>query len=213
MSLRLVVVEGESLGAQLRLHQQSVVEVGRSQAADLRLPDAQVADIHLKVYREGERFTCFDVTGQGFLHNDKKTLKAALEVGDVIQLGSHKLRLLSDSITEVPSAPAAPAEPVATNGPALLAVKGNDAGKSWPLGHKNVHILGRGVSTDITIWDIRASRAHCRIDRGEGGGYRISDLNSSNGTTVNGRRITTHELVDGDEVRIGATVLRYCTAG
>ena len=47
-TLRLVVVEGESLGAQLRLQAQNVVEVGRSQAADLRLPDPHVADIHLK---------------------------------------------------------------------------------------------------------------------------------------------------------------------
>lgn len=204
-TLRLVVVEGESLGAQLRLQAQNVVEVGRSQAADLRLPDPHVADIHLKIYRESEQFTCFDVTGQGFLHNGKKTLQALLNVGDTVQIGSHKLRLLSDSVTEVPAAPEAV---VAPGEAALVAVKGNDAGRSWPLGHKNVLILGRGVSTDITIWDIRASRAHCRIDR-HAAGYRISDLNSSNGTTVNGQRITSHELAQGDEVRIGATVLRF----
>jgi len=207
-TLRLVVVEGESLGAQLRLQAQNVVEVGRSQAADLRLPDPHVADIHLKIYRENEQFTCFDVTGQGFLHNGKKTLQAQLNVGDTVQIGTHKLRLLSDSVTEVPAAPAA--APVTPGQAALVAVKGNDAGRSWPLGHKNVLILGRGVSTDITIWDIRASRAHCRIDR-HAGGYRISDLNSSNGTTVNGQRITSHELAEGDEVRIGATVLRFST--
>jgi pSer/pThr/pTyr-binding forkhead associated (FHA) protein len=209
VSLRLVVVEGQCLGAQLRLDQQTVVEVGRSQAADMSLPDAHVADIHLKIYREGDSFTCFDVTGQGFLHNKTKTLKAALSVGDVIQLGAHKLRLLSDSVSEVPTAGEQPPE-VQAGHVALLAVKGNDAGKTWPLGHKSVLILGRGVSTDITIWDIRASRAHCRIDRANGGSYQISDLNSSNGTTVNGSKITTHDLRDGDEVRIGATVLRFC---
>lgn len=206
MSLRLVVVEGESLGVQLRLQHQNVVEVGRSAAADLRIADSAIADIHLKVYREGERFTCFDVTGQGFLHNGERTVRAEISVGDVISLGSHKLRLLSDETHELPTA--GREIPGASGEPALVVLRGNDAGHAFPVGNKSVQILGRGASTDITIWDIRASRAHCRIDKLPNG-FRISDLNSSNGTTVNGKKITSHELSEGDEVQIGSTVLRF----
>lgn len=190
-----------------------MVEVGRSAAADLTLHDPHVADIHLKIYREGVAYTCFDVTGAGFLHNNRRSLKAQLSVGDVIQVGSHVIRLLSDSTTNVPMVNTAQAPGVGNGLAVLQVVKGNDAGKCFPLGPKSVLILGRGVSTDITIWDIRASRAHCRIDRVASGQYRISDLNSSNGTTVNGHKITTHDLRAGDLVRIGATVMRFLPAG
>lgn len=209
MSLRLVVVEGESLGVQLRLQHQNVVEVGRSAAADLKITDPQIADIHLKVYREGERFTCFDVTGQGFLHNGSRTVRAEISIGDTIELGAHKLRLLSDEVTELPTAGREQPVALGSGEAALQVLKGNDAGRTFPVGGKSVQILGRGASTDITIWDIRSSRAHCRIDRLPDG-FRISDLNSSNGTTVNGKRITSHQLIEGDEIQIGSTVLRFC---
>ncbi|MBL4845287.1 MAG: FHA domain-containing protein [Planctomycetes bacterium] len=208
MSLRLVVVEGESLGVQLRLQHQNVVEVGRSAAADLKVNDNQIADIHLKVYREGERYTCFDVTGQGFLHNGERTVRAEISIGDTITIGDHKLRLLSDEASELPTAGRDLSADVPAGESALLCLKGNDAGRSFPVGGKSVQIIGRGASTDITIWDIRSSRAHCRIDKLPDG-YRISDLNSSNGTTVNGTRITSHQLVDGDEVQIGSTLMRF----
>lgn len=208
MSLRLVVVEGESLGVQLRLQHQNVVEVGRSAAADLKINDPAVADIHLKVYQEGERYTCFDVTGQGFFHNGERTVRAEISIGDTIALGAHKLRLLSDEAHELPTAGRDLASQIPAGEAALLVLKGNDAGRSFPVGGKSVQILGRGASTDITIWDIRSSRAHCRIDKLPDG-YRISDLNSSNGTTVNGKKITSHHLVEGDEVQIGSTVLRF----
>lgn len=207
-ALRLVVVQGQAVGTQLRLENRQVAEVGRSAAADLTLNDPDVSDIHLKLYPEGETYSCFDVTGAGFLHNGRRSLRAQLRVGDVIQVGGHQIRLLSDAA--VPDRMEVPSQ--APTGAAFVALQGNDAGKSFPLQGKTVWILGRGVSTDITIWDIRASRAHCRIDRGPEG-YAISDLNSSNGTLVNGGKITTHPLVEGDLIKIGATVLRFVANG
>jgi len=69
-------------------------------------------------------------------------------------------------------------------------------------------IIGRGVATDITVWDIRVSRVHCRIDRDETG-YVVTDLNAANGTFVNGQKIETHRLKPGDEIKVGSTVLQY----
>ncbi len=221
MSLRLVVVNGAGIGSQVKLTGQPMVEIGRSSSADLTLNDPQVADLHLKLYREGAVYVCFDVTGQGFGHNGQRVLKASLAVGDLIQVGGHAIRLIADRpdmVPHVPTPPTPPApQPVAPqpqtqtpNGAALRAVRGNDAGKTFPLA-KDVVIMGRGVSTDITLWDIRASRAHCRIDR-RGNAYRISDLNSANGTYVNGKKIRVHDLQPGDMIKIGASVLQFATA-
>ncbi|RMG19131.1 MAG: FHA domain-containing protein [Planctomycetota bacterium] len=216
VSLRLVVVSGPCIGSQLRLGQHTVLEIGRSPAAALTLADPQVADLHLKLYREGDGFTCFDLTGAGFLHNRQRTLKARLAVGDVIEVGAHAIRLISDLPEMVPRLDRAAIPPAASAAPAggaaLRALQGNDAGRVFPLDDRAVTIIGRGATTDVTLWDIRASRAHARIDR-QGSAYRLSDLNSSNGTFVNGRRITTHHLRPGDTIRIGTSLLEFVRSG
>jgi pSer/pThr/pTyr-binding forkhead associated (FHA) protein len=54
------------------------------------------------------------------------------------------------------------------------------------------------------------SRRHARITKGRGG-YFITDLGSSNGTTVNGHSLTSHRayrLRNGDRVKVGLVVIR-----
>lgn len=219
MTAKIEVTDGKSQGAELPLQGKSIFEVGTGKTADLSLVDDGVAGTHLKVYvaaRPGqsgpgaeEDFSIFDVSGQGFLHNGKRTLKASVVHGDEIQVGSTRLRLVQEGAA--PAAAPAPA-PVTTTtntgAPTLQAVKGNDAGRTYDLRTKEMFIIGRGVATDITVWDIRVSRVHCRIDRDENG-YLITDLNASNGTYVNGQKIETHRLKPGDEIKVGSTVLQY----
>jgi len=69
-------------------------------------------------------------------------------------------------------------------------------------------VVGRGGSCDLVIRDLAASRKHMEI-RSIGGGYECRDLDSSNGTLVNGKPITTVELRDGDEIRIGTTTMSF----
>lgn len=229
MSLALVVVDGRERGLRVPLDRRKMFEVGSSAMADVTLDDPQVAGIHLKLYREDDRLTCFDVSGQGFSHNGRRTLKAVLAPGDRLQVGGQLLQLvdgdlapaaITDPVTEMspapdfaraarPPAPPPPAPPAPPGRAVLLALKGNDAGKSFELTAKPTLLIGRGVAADITIWDIRASRVHCRIDH-EGPAFRITDLDSSNGTYLNDERLReTRPLQPGDLVRIGSTVLRF----
>jgi sigma-B regulation protein RsbU (phosphoserine phosphatase) len=68
--------------------------------------------------------------------------------------------------------------------------------------------IGRGAQCSLVIRDSAASRQHLEI-KGTGSGYTCRDLGSRNGTLVNGERIETCELVDGDKIRIGETVLNF----
>lgn len=69
--------------------------------------------------------------------------------------------------------------------------------------------IGRGAANDIVINDPQASRAHCQIIYGEGV-YTIVDLNSTNGTYVNGvRRTGSTRLNPNDIVRIGNSTLPW----
>lgn len=87
----------------------------------------------------------------------------------------------------------------------LVAGNGADE-RRVPIGSSLV--VGRGGSCDLVIRDLAASRRHLRIDR-EDGGFTCRDLGSSNGTRVNGERVTHHRLADGDEIRVGKTTLVF----
>ena len=63
-------------------------------------------------------------------------------------------------------------------------------------------ILGRLDSNDIPVKDTKASREHAKIYK-QGERYAIVDLNSSNGTFVNGAKITKQLLDTGDVIEIG----------
>jgi general secretion pathway protein E len=63
--------------------------------------------------------------------------------------------------------------------------------------------IGRHADNRLVLHDNRASRAHCIIELA-GDGYRVRDLNSSNGTFLNGNRAATNTLKPGDVITIGA---------
>ena len=66
--------------------------------------------------------------------------------------------------------------------------------------------LGRSQENTICIVDKKISRLHAKIER-IGATYQIRDLESGNGTRVNGRRIDFHTLAVGDEIRLGESTL------
>jgi pSer/pThr/pTyr-binding forkhead associated (FHA) protein len=67
---------------------------------------------------------------------------------------------------------------------------------------KNRFTLGRHQDCDLVITDTIASREHAVIRESQGK-FVLEDLKSRNGTLVNGKRISTVPLADGDEIRIG----------
>ena len=89
----------------------------------------------------------------------------------------------------------------------LLVIQGVDQGARFELEDAEVG-LGRGVQNAVRIHDTEVSRAHAQIVC-SGGRYQLADLHSSNGTYVNGTLINTRELVAGDEIQIGRTVLMF----
>ncbi|MBA3654352.1 MAG: DUF3662 domain-containing protein [Actinobacteria bacterium] len=68
--------------------------------------------------------------------------------------------------------------------------------------------IGRLDECEVQLSDKNISRRHAEVRR-EGGGFVVVDLDSTNGTKVNGSRVKRRELTDGDEVTVGATTLRF----
>ncbi len=69
-------------------------------------------------------------------------------------------------------------------------------------------VLGRNQNCDIVVNDGAVSSQHCYIAR-RGGRYVLHDLNSTNGTQLDGQRITEQELASGQTIQLGATELTF----
>lgn len=67
--------------------------------------------------------------------------------------------------------------------------------------------LGRGEGAGVRLNDPSVSRLHARMEP-EGDGWRVTDLDSSNGIFVGGKRVKTALLKDLEEFRVGALELR-----
>eukprot|EP00456_Euglypha_rotunda_P022101 TRINITY_DN1876_c0_g1_i3.p2 TRINITY_DN1876_c0_g1~~TRINITY_DN1876_c0_g1_i3.p2 ORF type:complete len:533 (+),score=132.54 TRINITY_DN1876_c0_g1_i3:6423-8021(+) len=68
--------------------------------------------------------------------------------------------------------------------------------------------MGRGVNNEVRLHDTEVSRVHASVQRKDNS-FTVTDRNSSNGTFVNGKAITTYTLVDGDQIQLGRTVLLF----
>lgn len=69
-------------------------------------------------------------------------------------------------------------------------------------------VIGRQAACDVVIADTSVSRRHCMIVP-EGSGFAVVDLDSANGTLVNGERVTQRHLVTDDVIRCGVYDVRF----
>jgi FHA domain-containing protein len=94
----------------------------------------------------------------------------------------------------------------------LRVTDGNAAGAEIAL--EDELLIGRSASDEGALeGDSELSREHARITRGDDGGLVIEDLDSTNGTLVNGERITALTAIGvGDEIAVGVTKIEVASS-
>ncbi len=69
--------------------------------------------------------------------------------------------------------------------------------------------IGRGLTNDITIADVKISRTHARITVDAQGKVKLVDLGSTNGSRLNGEKVIEAQVNPGDVITLGSSQLRY----
>ena len=89
----------------------------------------------------------------------------------------------------------------------LVVIKGPGIGEKFFL-TKSKFEVGRSPDSDILLDDITVSRKHAVLEKIKNG-YRISDLGSLNGSYINGVRVDSSKLSNGDRIQIGKYVFLF----
>lgn len=78
----------------------------------------------------------------------------------------------------------------------------------YPLTTTRV-VLGRSRECDVRVADANVSRRHCEIVQDGPSAWSVRDLGSTNGTELNGHKVSRADLTDGDRITIGDTDVHF----
>ncbi len=179
--------------------------VGRDPDADIVLDDPRVSWHHAQIRPVGDSWMLYDAgSTNGTFVGGRQVRQWGVGPGSVIRFGHARqgpcVRLSSaEAPTGVYRAP-----PMAT--PAATGTFRRPAAVR-PLPHRTFHI-GRASDNDLVVPDLLVSRHHAELRALPDGGYEIVDLDSHNGTYLDGRRIDRAVVHQGDIIDVGHAVFR-----
>ena len=177
--------------------------IGRDPRWEFTLSDRRVSRAHAQIRQEAGRFILYDLDSvNGTFVNDKQVHRTLVQPGDRIRVGD------TDLVFQTGFGRPPYPQRAATRGAELVVKAGPVAGTRYPVS-RAVTTLGRRAGCDVTIpHDPTVSGHHAEIRR-EGPAFVIYDMDSTNGTIVNGQRIRQHVLRPGDVIRVGRTELTF----
>ncbi len=202
------------------------VSIGRSDENQIRITDIKSSRKHCVVRRSGSGYLLQDLdSSNGTQVNGAKVKTQMLRDGDVIQIGLTTITFKAEAEEAAAIAAAASSAPLATGAPAGAASASAATGASGgpdrprylllpgePTGGSQIPIpivgtitIGRAPGNTIVLADTKASGKHCEV-RVRDGVPILRDLGSTNGTRVDGAKVTETPLRQGARIEIGTTL-------
>lgn len=186
--------------------------IGKSRANDVVLPLDSVSRFHAVIAKKRSDWVITDTFSKnGILVNGKQVDgKAVIADGDIITIGSVPLKFLcAEAISSVSKSQIRTAARTGnTRGVAYAVLVDVKTHKPVYLKKKDV-LIGRGDDADIQLPNQTVSAHHARIHM-TSKGWALSDLDSHNGTKLNGRFITQPQLIfDEDMITFGDRVFIF----
>ncbi|HYG67672.1 MAG TPA: sigma 54-interacting transcriptional regulator [Anaeromyxobacteraceae bacterium] len=197
------------------------VRIGRAPECDVSLPDPALSRVQALVERRGDAFFLVDRSGRGTRVGRVEVPEARLEDGTEIALGTWR------ALFRTAQAGGDPAEATRAAGltrirpggpahddsppPARLRIRAGGREQVIPVPFGGV-VAGKDASCDVVLDDPFVSARHLEI-KGHAGRWVLTDLGSTNGTSVSGARVRETELPFGAAVTLGDTDLVLEPAG
>ncbi|SDG61869.1 FHA domain-containing protein [Pseudonocardia oroxyli] len=171
--------------------------IGRGPEADLDVGHPRASRRHVVVELTPQGWLLTDASRNGTWVDGRRVTSLSLAGPVSVRLGDTD----DSAIVEVRPAPHAPAAPVAE---VLTRQGGQTSVRHVGTGRLTI---GRLPDNDVVLDDLLVSRRHAELHR-TGTSWRIVDLNSGNGTFVNGVRVTTADIGARDVIGIGHALLQ-----
>jgi len=186
-----------------------VVTIGRATNSDVVINDPLVSRQHAQINRKGDRYQITDLgSTDGTRVNNillKPNIPHFLENGDTISIGNSELRLIVRADDEAPTAVKVqkPLDEQPTVAAKHLLADETIFVSQLDLRGRQSLTIGRDSQNDTAINHPSVSRFHARLER-QSGSVIIKDLNSTNGTYLNGRAVKEERILKvNDSIRIG----------
>ncbi len=226
MNAALLVDSGPAAGTRIELGDDPLV-IGRETGAEGSLgSDPELSRAHARISKVDGRLLIEDLGSSNgtFVNDSRIEAPTELERGDTVTVGGTTLRiegaperettavgLAASDVTILGAAPPIEAPSAVGSEPELRVVAGRSTGTVIPVSGGPV-MLGRAVDGPGGLaGDSELSREHARVTR-TNGALLVEDLGSTNGTFVNGHRITEPTTVSpGDAIWLGTSTLMVAT--
>ena len=174
-----------------------IVKIGRKRGVELQLEGRGISRVHAQIRHGATGWELMDLKStNGTIINRKPVVAKILDHGDHIQMGD------AEFIFELEDHPSPSSKPMEDEDPSfqLLGLSDNLKDRVFKL-NPSITTLGRLESNDIQIDSETVSGFHAEI-KNKFGQFVAKDLNSTNGTFVNGRQIEEYSLSPGDILAI-----------
>lgn len=224
--IKISVYRSENLVTEFESPSGKEISIGRAQGCSIRLEEASVSRLHAVISSQAGQWQLLRKANFGaVLLNGQEVENAPLEGGEEIKIGEFSLRVSIE-----PTSASQPLTRTNTKGLNVTSSKsystnegGQEDGRTkfvsaglraifrmepgaanideFPM-EKDSALFGRGSNCDVVLSEKKASRKHFEVRR-QGLSFFLKDLDSANGTLVNGNRVTEIELMAGDLIQVG----------
>jgi pSer/pThr/pTyr-binding forkhead associated (FHA) protein len=221
--IRIAVYYEDNLVKEFDQAEDRDITVGRAAGCSIVLDEPSISRLHILFRSEAGRWFLERKANFGaVLLNGQEVENAALEGGEDISVGKFNLRInieekstnggrsLVSSQSDFPEREDEDGRTrfmtAGVNG--LFRFEPGSANMAEFLLDKDLAVFGRGSNCDVVITEKKASRKQFEVRR-QGLSFFLKDLNSSNGTLVNGNKATEVELVAGDIIEVGESRIQF----
>jgi pSer/pThr/pTyr-binding forkhead associated (FHA) protein/tetratricopeptide (TPR) repeat protein len=209
---KLIVEKGAQVGQEFSLEKIEDVYIGNRRDCGIRIKDKHLSNVHARIVVENGKAKIADMNSANGTELNGNLLKpqelVLLNDDDTIKIGETVLRYQKlAEISEIFQRPSTTVMPSSLLG-RLKIEAGENVGTEYDVRHGIT--IGKNEGNDIQLSDEFVSDNHAKITIAEGIVY-ITDLNSTNGTKVNGRLIPSnqpYELASGDTITFGNETLQ-----